>query len=108
MSDRLTQLLKLHESDPRDPFVTYGIALEHAKAQRFDEAIRWLDRTLDIDAQYCYAYYQKSKALSELGEDEQAKAVLRTGIAVARQAGNPDAAHAAEEMTTLLQALEEG
>ncbi len=105
MSDRLAQLEKLHAADPHDPFVTYGVALEHAKAQRFEDAIAWLDKTLSLDRHYCYAYYQKAKAYSELGEDDQAKATLHAGIAAAREARNPDAAHAAEEMAVLLESL---
>lgn len=106
MSDRLAQLEKLHDADPNDPFVTYGIALEHGKAGAFDQALGWLDKTLAIDAQYCYAYYQKAKMFSELGEDAKARAVLNEGIAIARQAGNADATHAAEEMGQLLAELD--
>ena len=106
MSDRLSQLEKLHAADPNDPFVTYGIALEHGKAGAFDTALDWLDRTLAIDRNHCYAYYQKAKMHSELGDDAKARAVLNEGIAVARQAGGPDAAHAAEEMGQLLTELD--
>ena len=102
MSPRLIQLQKLHAADPRDPFLTYGIALEHAKAGAFDDAITWLDNTLLIDPKYCYAYFQKSKMLSEKGEEEAAKAVLREGMAVAQTAGD---AHAASEMAQLLESM---
>ncbi|MEX0775848.1 MAG: tetratricopeptide repeat protein [Phycisphaeraceae bacterium] len=105
MSDRLDQLKKLHEADPADPFCTYGIALEHAKAGRRDDAIAWLDKTLELDGQYCYAYFQKGKILSEMGREDEARAVLELGMAVGRKAGNPDALHAAEEMATLLETI---
>jgi tetratricopeptide (TPR) repeat protein len=105
MSERLTQLLKLHEADPADPFCTYGIALEHAKAGRSDEAIQWLDRTLGLDERYCYAYYQKARVLAQDGQDEAARQVLRHGIEVARAAATPDSLHAAQEMSDLLQSI---
>jgi len=105
MSTRLEQLTKLHAADPNDPFCTYGIALEHAKTQNFDEAVRWLDKTLAADPQYCYAYFQKAKMFIEQGEEDRAREVLRTGIGVARKAGNADAAHAAEEMGALLESI---
>jgi tetratricopeptide (TPR) repeat protein len=105
MSDRLNQLTRLHQADPADPFCTYGIALEHAKAGRTQEAIAWLDKTLAIDANYCYAYYQKGRLLAEAGREDEARAVLRHGIATGRKHGSPDSIHAAEEMTALLETI---
>jgi len=104
-SDRLTQLLKLHQADPADPFCTYGIALEHAKTGRHDEAIHWLDLTLKNDAGYCYAYFQKAKALSEKGEADAARQVLTDGIAAATRIGTGESLHAAEEMRGLMESL---
>ncbi|MEX1015717.1 MAG: tetratricopeptide repeat protein [Phycisphaeraceae bacterium] len=103
MSDRLTQLRKLYDVDPHDPFVSYGIALEHAKQGETDEALRWLDQTLQTDPQYCYAYFQKGRLLSELGRTDDAKAVLQAGVTQAQQAGD---AHAASEIGELLASLD--
>ena len=103
MSPRLTQLQKLHAADPRDPFLTYGIALEFGKAGQFDEAITWLDKTLEADAKYCYAYFQKAKMLEEKGETPSAIAVLRNGMQAAQAAGD---GHAASEMMQLLESME--
>lgn len=103
MDDRLEQLTKLHDADPNDPFCTYGIALEHAKAQRYDEALQWLDKTLGLDAQYCYAFYQKAKVLSQLGRNDDARQVLKVGMETATQAGDD---HARSEMAELLDTLE--
>jgi tetratricopeptide (TPR) repeat protein len=102
MSPRLTQLHKLHAADPRDPFLTYGIALEHAKAGQLDDALAWLDKTLAADRKYCYAYFQKAKMLSEKGDDDGAKATLHEGIRVAREAGDE---HAGSEMMQLLESM---
>jgi len=102
MPDRLDQLVKLHEADPADPFVTYGIALEHAKADRPDEALAWLDKTLSLDAGYLYAYFQKAKALGELGEDAAARAAAERGIEKAAEAGDDKAL---SELTDLLESL---
>ncbi len=105
MSDRLTKLLKMYEADPADPFCTYGIALEHAKAAQTAQAMTWLDKTLALDPHYSYAYYQKAKILSQQGDVAQARQVLQTGMADAAQTGTPDAQHAHAEMRTLLEAL---
>lgn len=103
---RLDQLLKLHKLDPQDPFCTYGIALEHAKAQDFNTALQWLDKTLAIDPNYAYAYFQKAKMFIEQGEEDRARQVLREGIENAKKTGTPDSLHGAEEMAALMQSIE--
>jgi len=104
MSDRLQQLTKMFEADSADPFLPYGIALEHAKQEDFEAALQWLDKTLQIDPQYCYAYYQKAKMFSELGDEDKAVAVLEEGMNVAVKAGDD---HARSEMAELLAAVRE-
>lgn len=104
MTDRLAQLESLHRAEPDDPFLTYGIALEHMKAERFDDAISWFDQTLGLDSKYCYAYFQKAKALSELGQDDDAIRVLDEGIATAAEAGD---AKAQGELIELRESLSE-
>jgi tetratricopeptide (TPR) repeat protein len=91
MNDRLEQLHKLHAADPEDADITYMIAMEHAKlddASGGDPAavIDWLNKTLDLDPNYLYAYFQKAKAQSEQGNDETAKATLQLGIQKAKSA----------------------
>ena len=103
MSPRLDQLKQLYDADPTDPFVPYGIALEHAKAGEHEQALSWLDRTLEIDPQYSYAYFQKGRLLSELGRPDDAKQTLETGITRARESGDT---HAAEEIAGLLATLQ--
>lgn len=101
MSDRLTQLQKLHAADPQDPFCTYGIALEHAKAGAVDEALIWLDKTLTLDAKYCYAYFQKGKMLAKKGQTDQAKDVLQAGL----KASQGVDAKASSEIAALLDTM---
>lgn len=102
MSDRLTQLEQLHADDPNDPFLAYGIALEHFKLGDHDTALDWLDKTLALDAHYCYAYFQKAKILSDQGDDDEAKEILETGMKAAIEAGDD---HARSEMMDLMETL---
>ncbi len=105
-ADRLAKLEKLHAADPADPFCTYGIALEHAKAGRIDDALAWLDKTVELDPHYCYAYFQKGKLLSTRGapgDDAAARKILEAGITAATEAGD---AHAREEIAELLDSIE--
>ena len=43
-TQRLEQLLQFHERDPKDAFITYGIAMEYLKAGNPERAIEWFDR----------------------------------------------------------------
>ena len=90
--------MKLRGVDPDDADVPYMIALEHAKAGEPATAVEWLDQTLGLDPGYHYAYFQKAKMLSELGEDEDAKAVLDQGISRATVDGNAKAVGELEEL----------
>ncbi len=103
MADRLDQLTQLYDADPNDPFLSYGIALELGKAERLTEAIDWLNKTLALDAHYCYAYYQKAKMQSAGGDDPAARQTLHDGMAAAEAAGD---AHARDEIADLLNSLE--
>jgi tetratricopeptide (TPR) repeat protein len=105
MTTRLDQLVKLHQADPKDPFCPYGIALEHAKAGELDEAIQWLDKTLAIDAAYCYAYYHKARLLIEKGDGKTARRTLQSGMQTAIRINTPEARKAHEEMAGLLETL---
>ena len=103
MASRLEQLAKLHQADPADAFLTYGIALENAKAGCLDEAIVWLDKTLEIDPDYCYAYFQKAVQIEAKGNKDAACAVLKDGIETAKKIGDE---HACAEMTELLESMD--
>ncbi len=100
--NRLEQLHKLLEKTPADPFLTYGIALEHKKAGEPKFAVEWLDKTIQIDSQYCYAYYQKGQVLESMGHTDQARHAYNEGIKASRAAGD---AHAMSEIQGALDML---
>lgn len=108
MNDRLKQLQKLHAADPEDADITYMIAMEHTKLEGdsggdASAVIDWLNKTLDLDPNYLYAYFQKAKAQSELGNDDQAKATLQLGIQKAKSALD---SKAVSELSELHQSME--
>ena len=103
MADRLKELTRLLEREPADPFLRYGVAMEHKKAGRLEEAVAWFDRTLEADDSYCYAYYHKGQTLEERGDAAGARQVYEAGI---RRAKSCNDAHAAGEMEAALDALE--
>ena len=102
MDDRLEKLRRLHEADPNDPELTYMLAMEHSKAEQLEEAVRWLDRTIELDPHYHYAYFQKGKILGALSRDTEARDAIQTGLDRANAAGD---AKAAGELADLLASM---
>jgi Flp pilus assembly protein TadD len=100
---RKQQLEEMLSVSPDDSFLRYGLAMEHAGAGQDDEAARCLRELLARDADYVPAYLQAGRALMRLGEDDEAREILRTGIVVANRKGD---SHAAGEMTGFLESLE--
>jgi hypothetical protein len=102
----IAQLEKLLAADPRDAFVLYGLAQEHAKAggpAGHGRAVEFYDRCLAVDPLYCYAYFHKARSLVAVGLGAEAAQTARAGIAAARKAAD---AHAEAELTGLLDELE--
>jgi Flp pilus assembly protein TadD len=100
---RKQQLEELLAADPDDPFLRYGLAMEHASAGADDDAVRGLQGLIAVAPNYVPAYLQAGQALIRLGRDDEARALLRTGIEVARREGND---HAAGEMAGFLEGID--
>jgi thioredoxin-like negative regulator of GroEL len=99
---RRQQIEEMLAADPHDPFLRYGLAMEHASAGDDQGAARCFQELLVARPDYVPAYLQAAQALVRLGRSDEAGAVLRRGVAAARQKGDE---HAAEEMQGLLGSL---
>ncbi|MFM7151326.1 MAG: tetratricopeptide repeat protein [Gemmataceae bacterium] len=97
--EKIEQMLA---EDPQDSFLRYGLAMELVSAGQDDQAIDQLRELLRRDPEYVPAYLQAGQAFLRLGEEEQAKQILREGIDMARKVND---GHAASEMSGLLQGL---
>ena len=102
-NDRLSQLRNLLENDPNDAFCMYGIAMEHANANRHTEAIAWFNQTIETDPNYTYAWYHKARCQDDAGQTEEAIQTLEDGMKQAKEVGDT---HAAEEMSALYAAIQ--
>lgn len=91
--DRLGTLMAMIEQDPSDTFCLYGIAQEHAKAERLDEAVRWFERLLELEPSHAYAHFHLAKVLERAGQVKRATEVLERGLIAARHAGDAKAAN---------------
>lgn len=104
MSDRLVRLEAMYEKDSTDAFCAYGIAMEHLKMGRPQEAVTWFDKAIQNDPDHAYSYYHKVRALSELGEIAKVRQTLARGLESAQRTGD---GHAAEELRALAETVDE-
>jgi Flp pilus assembly protein TadD len=100
---RKQQIEEMLAEDPNDPFLRYGLAMEHVAEGQDDEAVRCFQELLRVSPDYVPGYMQAGRALTRLGREEEARAMYRSGITAARQKGD---AHAAEEMQSFLEQLD--
>ncbi|MDF1808597.1 MAG: tetratricopeptide repeat protein [Phycisphaerales bacterium] len=98
----IAQLEKLLTIDPEDPFVHYGLAQELAKSGELDRAIESYSKVIELDPNYCYAYYFKGQTLDQLGKQAEAKSIIAEGIEAAKQVQD---GKALSELSTLLQSV---
>jgi hypothetical protein len=99
---RKDQIEALLNDDPDNSFLRYGLAMEHASAGDDEAAVVTFRELMRRDGEYVPAYLQAGRALIRLGKDDEAKKVLRDGIAVANRVGDD---HAAGEMNGFLESL---
>lgn len=102
MKNRLEGLLKFYESDPKDTFTLYGIALEYISLKEYGKAEDFFNKIFNIDSKYVPAYMQFGQMKSSQGEIEKAKEVFEKGILVAKEIGDN---HAAKEMEEFIDEL---
>lgn len=105
---RMERIEALLAESPEDPFLRYGLAMEHASAGDDAECVAILQDLIARTAQepYIPAYLQAAQALMRLERNGEAIELLRSGIAAAERVGTPEALHARGEMQGLLSTLE--
>ena len=100
---RREQIEEMLKDDPdEDGFLRYCLAMEHLSAGNEAEARTVFQALLGAKPDYVPAYLQLGQLLNRLGEEDEARAVYREGIAVAQRKGD---AHAANEMSNFLAML---
>jgi Flp pilus assembly protein TadD len=100
---RLEKLQGMLEKSPGDTFLLYAIALEHRKSGDTKSALEYLDKVIQHDWGYCYAYHQKGQALESTGDLDGARKAYRDGIEAAERKGDR---HAGEEIAASLSMIE--
>lgn len=83
-SQRIEMLKKMVLEDPQDPFYPYAMALEYIHTNR-PEALSLLISVMQSHPDYLPPYYQAGLLSIESGKEEEGKAILEKGIAVAQK-----------------------
>ncbi len=95
----LTEVL---EQNPGDAFARYGLAMEHSKAGNTQAALAEFRKLLELHPDYTAGYFMAAQTLASAGRNDEARAMLKDGIASAVRTGNQ---HAQSEMEAMLQEL---
>jgi Tfp pilus assembly protein PilF len=80
----------------------YSLGAEYLKQARPDQAVEHLRRALEQDPNHSAAYKLLGRALTELGQEDEARQAYEAGIRVAQDKGD---IQAAKEMTVFLRRL---
>jgi predicted Zn-dependent protease len=100
---RIEQLKAFIDQDPSDPFPRYALALELDAGGDTPAAVSILEDLLSRAPRYVATYQQLGTLYQKQGAIAKARAILRAGIATAKQEGD---AHAAGEMREALEEME--
>ena len=98
----MRQLQQMLERQPDDPFLLYGMAMEHKKGGDAAAALEYFGRVTQRDPNYCYAYYQRGLVHESQGDTEAARQAYRDGIQAADRSGD---AHARGELEAAMEML---
>jgi predicted Zn-dependent protease len=99
---RKEQIEEMLKSDPADPFLNYGLAMEYVSAGDDAEAARRFEHLFTVAPHYVPAYLMAGQVLVRLNRPDAARDVLQRGLGVAQKQRDQ---HAWEEMQALLDTL---
>lgn len=99
--EKLEQMLA---ADPADQTLRYMLAMELDKAGQHDRSLQYLQSLMQDAVPYVPAFLMAGQQLTRLGRNAEAATCYHTGIVQAQQQNN---SHAASEMTSFLQALQD-
>ena len=99
---RLEILTQLVERNPQDSFARYGLAMEYARQEQYEQAMEHFQKLWEVNPDYAAAYYQAGQVLIKTGQVEEARRIFQKGIEVTTRLGN---FHAKSELEAALEQL---
>jgi tetratricopeptide (TPR) repeat protein len=88
--------------NPRDIFARYGLAMEHAKQGKLEEAVAEYRILLEHNPDYAAAYFHGGQALEKLGRIDDARTMYQNGIETTSRIGD---LHTKSELQAALEML---
>ena len=73
---RKQQIEEMLAEDPNDPFLRYGLAMEHVSAGQDEEAVRCFQGLLQVAPDYVPAYMQAGRVLTRLNREDEARELI--------------------------------
>ena len=80
--------MQVLEIDPEDLIANFGMGKALVESGRNEEAIKYLQKCLDVKKDYTVAYLQLGLAYKNSGNQAQAKEVFKSGIDCAIKLGD--------------------
>jgi Tfp pilus assembly protein PilF len=87
-TNRIEMLKQMVDQDPKNTFARYGLAMEYAKAEQYDQAVAEFRTLLEHDENYAAAYYHGGQAFEKLGDLDGARALYEKGIEITTRKGD--------------------
>ncbi len=100
--DRLSTLKQMVAENPKDAFSRYGLAMEYSKLGEVETALAEFRQLLEFHPDYTAGYFMAAQTLARASRNDEARDMLKQGIASAARTGNE---HAKSEMETMLAEL---
>ena len=100
---RKQQIEEMLAEAPDDPELRYALAMEYAGSGDHTNAARIFQNLATSVPDYVPCYYHLAQTLVRLGQTDEARSVIESGIKVAQKKGD---FHAAGELEGLLYTLE--
>jgi cytochrome c-type biogenesis protein CcmH/NrfG len=100
--DRVSMLTEVLAQDPNNAFARYGLAMEYSQSGDLERALEEFQKLLVSNPDYSAGYFMAAQALVRAGRSEDAKKMLRDGIAAAQRKRD---AHAESEMSAMLEEI---
>ena len=99
---RIEMLTQVLAENPGDAFARYGLAMEYSKTGDVEAALAQFRKLLELHPDYTAGYFMAAQALARADRLDEARQMLRDGIASAARTGNQ---HARMEMEGMLAEL---
>ncbi len=101
-TSRIEILTQFLGENPNDAFARYGLAMEYSKAGEVESALAEFRKLLELHPDYTAGYFMAAQTLARADRSDEARQMLRDGIASADRTGNQ---HAKMEMEGMLNEL---